>query len=40
MAFKPENNPALAALAIGVAVLTESEPWFWEVEGSAFNLEE
>ena len=40
MAFKPENNPALAALAVGVAVLTESEPWFWEVEGSAFNLED
>jgi len=40
MAFKPENNPALAALAIGVAVLTNSKPWFWEVEGSAFNLED
>lgn len=40
MAFKPENNPALAALAVGVAMLTESQPWLWEVEGSAFNLED
>lgn len=40
MAFKPENNPALAAIAVGVAALTENKPWFWEVEGSAFNLED
>lgn len=40
MAFKPENNPALAAIAVGVAVLTEMKPWFWEVDGSAFNLED
>ena len=40
MAFKPENNPALAAIAVGVAALVEYRPWFWEVEGSAFNLED
>jgi len=39
MAFKPEDNPALAAIAVGVSTLIENKPWFWEAEGSAFNLE-
>ena len=39
MRFKPEDNPALAAIAVGVSTLIENKPWFWEAEGSAFNLE-
>ena len=40
MAFKPEKNPALAAIAVAVAQLVDSKPWFWEAEGLAFNLED
>jgi len=38
MAFKPENNPAIAAIAVGISALLINKAWFWEVEGSAFNL--
>ena len=39
MSFKPEDNPALTAIAIGVSALIIHKPWFWEAEGSAFNLD-
>ena len=38
-ADRPEDNPALAAFAIGVSALIIHKPWFWEAEGSAFNLD-
>jgi hypothetical protein len=40
MTFKPEHNPAIAAIAVGISALLITKPWFWEAEGSAFNLED
>jgi hypothetical protein len=39
MAFKPEHNPAIASIAAGISALLITKPWFWEAEGSAFNLD-
>jgi len=39
-AFKAEDNPALAALAYAVAVLTESKPWLFNLHESAFNVDD
>lgn len=39
-AFKPEFNPALAAISVAVAELIINRPWFYDVDGSAFHLED
>jgi hypothetical protein len=38
-ALKPEDNPAIAAIAYGVSALTVFKPWHWANE-SAFIIEE
>lgn len=39
--FTPQDNPALAAIAVAVSVLVDdNKPWYWEVEGNVFNLED
>ena len=38
MAFKPEKNPAIAAIAVGISALLINKMWFWEIGESSFNL--
>jgi len=39
MAFRPENNPALAAISVAVATLLIRKPWLYD-ESSAFNVDD